>query len=238
MEVHRLNTPTLVLLPGLLCDGRIWQTQTEALADVAQCVIADLSQDDSILALAARVLQHVQAPQFCLAGHSMGGYVALELMRQAPQRVQRLALISTQAGGDSEAVRARRLGLIELASRGRFVGVTDRLLPMLMHRTGLRDARSVALVKDMAREIGIAGFLRQQQAILSRTNSEPFLADIQCPTLILCGEQDALTPLAQHTFMANAIKNAQFKVIADCGHLPMLEQPAACAATLRDWLRG
>ncbi len=238
MEVHRLNTPTLVLLPGLLCDGRIWQTQTEALADVAQCVIADLSQDDSISAMAARVLQHVQAPQFCLAGHSMGGYVALELMRQAPQRVQRLALISTQACGDSEAVRARRLGLIELASHGRFVGVTDRLLPMLMHRTGLRDARSVALVKDMAREIGIAGFLRQQQAILSRTNSELSLADIQCPTLILCGEQDALTPLAQHTFMANAIKSAQFKVLADCGHLPMLEQPAACAAALRDWLLG
>ena len=141
--------------------------------------------------------------RFALAGLSMGGYVCFEVLRRAPERVQRLALLDTKADPDSEAQTGRRRDLIALAERGQFKGVTPRLLPLLIHEARLEEAPLTELViMDMAEAVGKAGFLRQQQAIMGRPDSRPLLVRIACPTLVLCGRQDRLTPVEHHTAMA------------------------------------
>src|SRR5215469_12309391 len=184
------KTP-LLLLPGLLCDAELWRPQVAALADIAAPVIGDLTRHDSMEAMAAAMLAEMPG-RFALAGLSMGGYVAQEIMRQAPERVLRLALLDTSARADSEEQRSRRRGLIELASMGQFKGVTPRLLPLLIHPDRLPDAPLVAIVTGMAERVGKEAFLRQQKAILGRRDGRGDLARIACPTLILCGREDAL----------------------------------------------
>jgi pimeloyl-ACP methyl ester carboxylesterase len=229
-----VRTP-LLLLPGLLCDAALWEPQATALAELANAMVCDLTRHDSFPAMAASVL--ATAPEyFSLAGLSMGGYVAQEIMRQAPHRVRRLALLDTSARADSDEQRARRRGLIELAGRGEFKGVTPRLLPFLLHPARLGEQDLVDVVIGMAERVGKAAFLRQQQAILGRPDGRADLARIACPTLVLCGRQDALTPLAVHEEMASAIRGATLVVVEDSGHLPPLERPEAVNAALREWL--
>ncbi|MDP6573752.1 MAG: alpha/beta fold hydrolase [Rhodospirillales bacterium] len=230
------STTPLVLLPGLLCDGALWRHQTETLGDAASFTIGDFTDDDSIEAMARSVL--IEAPEnFALAGLSMGGYVALEIMRQAPDRVTRLALLDTSARADTPENTVHRGGLIELARKGRFKGVTPRLLPLLIHPDRLDDEELTGCVMAMAERIGKDAFLRQQSAILKRIDSRPHLSAIHCPTLVLCGRQDALTPLEVHQEMAGAMPRASLVVVEDCGHLATLEQPQAVNAALRDWLQ-
>lgn len=229
---------SLVLLPGLLCDARLWQAQVEALGAQADIWIADLTRDASMADMARRVLQEAPFKEFSLAALSMGGYASLEIMRQAPQRVRRLALLDTQARPDTAEARERRLALIELANKGRFLGVTDRLLPLLMHASRLGDARLTDLVKDMARAVGQEAFLRQQTAIMDRIDSRPSLGAIACPTLVLCGEQDMLTPLDRHEEIAAAIPGATLCVLPGCGHLAPLERPVEVNRALSAWLAG
>lgn len=230
------STTPLVLLPGLLCDGALWRHQTETLGDAASFTIGDFTDDDSIEAMARSVL--VEAPEnFALAGLSMGGYVAFEIMRQAPGRVTRLALLGTSARADTPEKTVYRGGLIELARKGRFKGVTPRLLPLLIHPGRLDDEELTGCVMAMAERIGKDAFLRQQSAILKRVDSRPHLAAIHCPTLVLCGRQDAITPLEVHQEMADAMPRASLVVVEDCGHLATLEQPQAVSAALRDWLQ-
>lgn len=229
-----VRTP-LVLLPGLLCDAALWQPQIGALADLAAPLVGDLTRHDSLAAMAAAVL--ATAPEyFSLAGLSMGGYVAQEIMRQAPARVRRLALLDTSARADTDEQRARRRGLIELAGKGEFRGVTPRLLPLLLHPDRLGDRPLVDTVIGMAERVGKDAFLRQQQAILGRPDGRADLARIACPTLVLCGRQDALTPLAVHEEMAAAVKGARLVVVEDCGHLAPLERAEAVTAALQEWL--
>ncbi len=224
----------LVLLPGLLCDARLWQQQADDLADIAAPWIADLTQDDSIPAMAARVL--AQAPQrFALAGLSMGGYVALEIMRQAPERVTHLALLDTSAAPDSEAKQAERERAIKTLGLGRFMGVTEAMLPQLIHESHVRGPVG-ATVRAMAKEGGQQAFVRQQQAILTRADSRPLLPGIAVPTLIAVGEDDRMTPPPLAEAMHRAIPGARLHRFAQCGHLPPLEQPEATSALLRDWL--
>lgn len=226
----------LVLLPGLLCDWALWRHQTEALGDVAAFTIGDFTDDDSIEAMARSVL--IEAPEtFALAGLSMGGYVALEIMRLAPERVMRLALLDTMARADTPEKVEHRGGLIELSQRGRFKGVTPRLLPMLIHPDRLGDEELTGTIMEMAERTGKKTFLRQQNAILKRIDSRPHLPTIRCPTLVLCGRQDAITPLEAHQEMADAIPRASLFVIEDCGHLATLEQPKQVNAAMRDWLQ-
>lgn len=185
--------------------------------------------------MAGRIL--ADAPSgFALAGLSMGGYVALEIMRQAPERVEKLALLDTSAAPDTSEQTARRRGLIELAAKGRFKGVTPRLLPLLIHSSRTDDAELTGIVMDMAEDIGMDAFLRQQQAIMGRADSRPLLRDIACPTLVLCGEDDAITPLSVHRDMATQIPDMTLIVVEDCGHLSTLERPEAVNRALRDWL--
>ncbi len=228
------KTP-LVLLPGLLCDAALWAHQTGTLADIAEVQVADMTRGDSMADMARRILD--TAPdQFALAGLSMGGYVAFEIMRQAPERVTRLALLDTAPGEDPPERRQQREAFIRQVEDGDFQGVTRRLLPMFIHPNRLADEALFATINGSARAIGKDAFLRQQRAILARPDSRPGLPDISQPTLVVCGRQDALTPLERHEEMVAAIPNARLVVIEDCGHLAPLEQPHAVSAVMRYWL--
>jgi pimeloyl-ACP methyl ester carboxylesterase len=228
------RTP-LLLLPGLLCDAALWQAQVEGLADIAEGVVADLSRDESLAGMAERVL--AAAPQrFALAGLSMGGYVALEIMRRAPERVRRLALLDTAARADTPEQTARRRGFIELAGKGEFKGITPRLLPVYLHPDHLGDAALTDAVLAMAQRIGRDAYLRQMTAIMGRPDSRPDLPAIAAPTLVLCGREDAATPLPLSQEIAALIPGAELAVIERCGHLSTMEQPNAVNAALRRWL--
>jgi len=226
----------LVLCPGLLCDDALWRHQVEHLSDIADIQIADFTHGETMSAFAGRVLD-IAPDTFALAGLSMGGYVAQEIMRRVPERVTRLALLDTSARADTAEQIARRRGLIELAEKGNFKGVTPRLLPLLIHEDRLEDELLTGEIMDMARHIGPEAFLRQQRAIMGRPDGREDLGRITCPTLILCGRQDALTPLELHEEMAAAIPGAKLVIIEHAGHLPPLEQPEAVTAVLRYWLQ-
>jgi pimeloyl-ACP methyl ester carboxylesterase len=228
----------LVLVPGLICNERLWTHQIsglEALADVS--VTAEHTKHDNVGDIAAAVLSAAPA-RFALAGLSFGGYIAMEIMRQAPARVDRLALLDTRAQADSDENVERRALLIEQSRIGKFLGVTDKLLELFVHPARLRDRSLVEEVKRMAAEVGRDGFIRQQTAIMNRPDSFEGLAGVVCPTLVLVGRQDALTPVADHQAMHSVLSNSDLAVIEDCGHLSTMERPAAVNAALRDWLRS
>jgi pimeloyl-ACP methyl ester carboxylesterase len=226
--------PSLVLLPGLLCDERLWRDQAAGLADVAVVAIADLTQDDSMAGMAARVLAN--APRrFALAGLSMGGYVALEIMRRAPERVTKLALIDTSARQDSpERAAQRRMGLA-MAERGRFVGVTPKILRELVHESRL-DTEVGHEVMAMARRVGKDAFVRQIRAILDRPDSRPDLSGILVPTLVGVGDADVRTPPAYALELHEGIYGSTYHVFEGCAHLPPVEAPEETTAVLRRWL--
>ena len=225
----------LLLVPGLLCSAALWRPQVAALGDIAAPMIVDTTQDDSFPAMARRALAAAPA-RFALAGLSMGGYIAQEIVRQAPERVSHLALLDTSARADSPEQRTRRLGLIELAEKGEFKGVTPRLLPLLIHPARLEDEPLIHEVMAMAETIGKAAFLRQQRAIMGRQDGRSDLPRVNSPTLVLCGRQDALTPVAWHEEIANLVPGARLTVIEDCGHLSTLEKPRSVSAAFRQWL--
>lgn len=231
-----MEKPPLVLVPGLLCDKQLWRSQIKDLADVADIWVADHTRADTMAGVARDVLADVPFTRFALAGLSMGGYIALEIMRQAPQRVTRLALLDTAAGGELPEQTRRRLDFIAFADRGHFDLVTETLLPLLIHSARQGERSLTDTVKSMARNIGKDAFIRQQRAIMSRADSLGLLSSITCPTLVLCGRQDALTPLARHEEIAAGIKGARLEVIEDCGHLSTLEKPAIVNSALRRWL--
>ena len=228
------RTP-LVLLPGLLCDGALWAAQVEELAGMADPWIADFTTQASMTAMARDVLAAMPG-RFALAGLSMGGYVAFEVMRQAPERVTRFALIATSPRPDGPEHVQRRHEFMRLAQTGQFKGVTRRMLPELIHESRLQDAELAGAVMAMAERVGKDAFLRQQRAIMARVDSRPLLTRIEVPTLVLCGRQDALTPLRCHEEMHREIPAAELVVLEDCGHLPPMERPREVNAALRAWL--
>ncbi len=228
------RTP-LVLLPGLLNTRRVFDHQVEALADVASFTIPELWHHDTMAAMAEATLA-VAPPSFALCGFSMGGYVAFEILRRAPQRVERIALLDTQAASDSAEAAARRRGFIEQTSIGRFHGIHPTLLPHLVHPSRIADESITQPLLEMASEIGGDGFVREQQAILGRADSRPLLVDIEMPAVVIVGRQDLVTPLPRAQEMATDIANARLEVIEDCGHMTPLEKPAEISAVLRKWL--
>ncbi|WPZ32947.1 alpha/beta fold hydrolase [Thalassobaculum sp. OXR-137] len=229
---------TLVLIPGLLNDAELWAKQIPMLDDlVDRIVIPDTTAHEDIRDIAAQVLAETDG-KLAVAGLSMGGYVALEILRQAPGRVERLALLDTSARQDSDDQRRRRTGLIELADKGKFKGVTPRLLPMLVHKSRLEDETVTRPIFDMAARIGKDGFIRQQKAILSRDDSRDLLSGVSVPTLIVCGRDDQLTPVDLSEEMAAAVPHADLRIVEACGHLPALEKPQECGDALRGWLQA
>lgn len=224
-----------VLVPGLLCDAALWKPQVKWLADVARISIGDTMQDDNLGDMARRIL--AAAPErFALAGLSMGGYVCMEIMRQAPERVIRLALLDTGARADSEEQTKRRRGLLELAELGKFKGVTPRLLPLLIHPGRKNDAALNTTVMEMSARVGQEAFFRQQQAIMHRPDSRSDLETYDLPVMVLCGREDALTPVSLHEEMASLISGARLCIVEECGHLSPIERPHAVTALMRDWL--
>jgi len=230
------KTP-LVLVPGLLCDDALWAHQTAHLADVADMIVVDLREPDSMADMAQAVLDQAPEGMFALAGLSMGGYVAHEIMRMAPERVSRLALLDTAAYADSDVQTARRRGLLELAEKGKFKGITPSLLPLYLHESRLSDTVLTDAVSAMAERIGKDGFLRQQKAIMNRIDSRPYLEQYTCPTAVIVGRQDLATPLEASEEMARLIPGAKMIAIEECGHLSTMERPEAATAVLRYWLQ-
>jgi pimeloyl-ACP methyl ester carboxylesterase len=227
-------TPIL-LLPGLLCDARLWRDQIASLGDIAAPVVADLTQDDRLEAMAERALATM--PQhFAVAALSMGGYVAFALLRIAPARISRLLLMDTSERPDSEYQARRRRALIALSGSGRFHGVAPRMLPTLLHPDRLGDAALGAEVSAMAARVGRDAFVRQQTAILHRPDSRDDLAAIRVPTLVAVGAGDQLTPLPMAEEMACGIAGARLEIIPGCGHLPPMEDPDRTSALMRNWL--
>ena len=229
------NRIPLILLPGLFCDAALWRHQVENLGDLADVTVADLTLDNRFEAMTKRVLD-AAPPRFALAGLSMGGYVAQVIIRTAPERVERLALLDTSARADNEEQTARRRGLIELANKGQFKGVSPRLLPSFLHPARLEDKALTAEVMAMAERVGRDAFLRQEEAIMARIDGRESLRAIRCPTLILCGADDALTPPKLHQEIAERIPHARLVVIPECGHLSTMERPEAVTAAMREWL--
>lgn len=225
-------TSDLVLLPGLICDERLWRDVVVDL--VTRPVVADLTQDDSISAMAARALATAPA-RFALAGLSMGGYVAFEIMRQAPERVTHLALFDTSARADDEARRETRRKGIEMVGEGKFIGVSRGLLGSLIapQHMGTPVARDV---QDMSERVGPEAYKRQQVAIMNRVDSRPLLGAIKVPTLVGVGEVDKMTPLELAEEMAGGIKGAELVRFPDSAHLPTMENPGAVIDAMRGWL--
>ncbi|MFM8990707.1 MAG: alpha/beta fold hydrolase [Alphaproteobacteria bacterium] len=228
------RTP-LVLLPGLLCDAALWAPQVAALSGIAEPRVADLTRDDDIGAMAARVLAEAP-PRFALAGLSMGGYVSFEVMRRAPERVTHLALLDTSARPDTPERAQVRRDFIALARSGGFRGLTPRLLPQWVHASCMSDPAFVEAVTSMTLRVGRDAFIRQQTAILGRPDSRPGLSRIRVPTLVLCGRQDQATPVEVAREIAADIEGARLVVVEECGHLATLERPAEVTAAMRAWL--
>ncbi|MBS0221123.1 MAG: alpha/beta hydrolase [Proteobacteria bacterium] len=227
--------PTLVLLPGLLNTRRLFDHQIAALGDLVDIVVPELYRHDSIGAM-AEVTLAMAPPTFALAGFSMGGYVAFEILRRAMPRVERLALIDTQATPDKPEATARRRGFIEQTRIGRFHGVQPSLLPTIIHPARLKDMTVVQPILDMAKEVGAEGFIREQNAIMARPDSRPLLVAIDIPTVVIVGRQDQATPLPRSEEMAADIANARLMVIEACGHMAPLEKPDEVTNALRRWL--
>lgn len=227
-------TPT-VLIPGLACTAEMFARQTVALWPYGPVTVASTLEGDSIAAMAAAILRDAPA-RFALGGISMGGYIALEILRQAPERVVKLALLDTSARADTpEQIEARRL-LIERVGNGELEAVLAQVTPNLLHPDH-RDRQDLIDIQiRMGRDVGPEGFIRQEAAITKRIDSRPHLADIRVPTLVLVGDCDPLTPPDRAKEIAEAVPGARLVVIPDCGHASTLEQPEAVSAALTEWL--
>ncbi|TFV30515.1 alpha/beta fold hydrolase [Bradyrhizobium frederickii] len=229
------QTTPIVLVPGLASSARIYAPVIPALWRFGPVMIANHIRDDSMAAIAARVLSEAP-PRFALAGHSMGGYIALEIMRQAPERVVKLALINTQARPDTPEATARRLGLMARARRGELRAIREESFPELVHPSRRNDAEILKLVHAQDEDVGVEGYLRQQAAIIARVDSRPTLSAISCPTLVLTGDADNTISNALSKEMAEGIAGARLVVLERCGHLPQAEQPDATVRALTEWL--
>jgi pimeloyl-ACP methyl ester carboxylesterase len=226
----------LILVPGLGADARMWAPQVAALGGRTAIAVTDATQrEETIAAMAAAIL--AAAPErFAFAGASMGGYVALEVMRQAPSRVARLALLNTSARADSPEQRAAREALIATALAH---GVDDAVaarVPLTVHPSRQHDTDFLALFYAMQRDAGAATYVRQMRAAMGRVDSRPLLPSIACPTLVLGGREDALLPVALSIEIADGIPGARLVVIEECGHCANLERPDAVNAALAEWL--
>jgi pimeloyl-ACP methyl ester carboxylesterase len=189
--------------------------------------------------MAASVLRDSPWKEFAVAGLSMGGYVAQEIVRRAPQRVKKLALLDTRSRAELPEETERRRALMQLAQSGRnFTPVTNRMLPLLVHESRVKDELLVKVIREMAERTGIEAYIRQQNAIIGRPEYRPTLPSIACPTLVLCGRQDRLTPLENSEQLAAAIPGAKLVVVEECGHMSTLERPEAVNKAMREWLEA
>src|SRR3954447_26656502 len=227
----------ILLVPGLAGSPRIYAPVVPALWRFGPVTVANHIRDDNMGAIARRILTEAP-PRFALAGHSMGGYIAFEIMRQAPDRVARLALINTQARPDTPEATARRSEMMAAARAGEYHAVLDGLFPGFVHPSRREDAWLRRLVHEIGDDVGAEAFVRQLTAVIGRPDSRPTLASIKGPTLVLTGDEDNTIPNSLSTEMAEGIHGAKLKILQNCGHLPQIEQPEATAEALVEWLRS
>jgi len=229
------ETLPLVLVPGLICSPRIWTPLVPALWRHGPVTVANHIRDDSMAGIARRILKEAP-PRFALAGHSMGGYIAFEIMRQAPERVAKLALLNTQARPDTPEATAHRRGMVARAQSGGYRAVVDELWANFVHPSRSGDATLQQIVHAMADDVGVEAFARQQSAIMARPDSRPVLTAIRCPTLVLTCDSDNTVPSKLSPEMTDAIAGSWLVVLDNCGHLPQLERPEATIEALVEWL--
>lgn len=228
-------TDPIVFVPGLNTTVDLFAHQIGALSATRTIVVANHRRHDSIADIGAAILD--EAPRrFVLAALSMGGYVAFEMMRRAPERISALVLMDTTARPDTEEAGRNRRRLIDIAERGRFEDVPGLQMPMLVAPDRVDDPALVAVVRRMARETGPEVFVRQQRAVMARVDSRPFLSRIACPTLMIVGDRDAITPPEHAREIADGIPGARLVVLPDCGHLSTLERPEAVSAAIVGFL--
>lgn len=231
-----MQTLPIILIPGLGTDSRLYEKQIPAFWQFGPVMIANQTRKDSMTGIAQEILSYAP-PRFALAGLSMGGYVALEIMRQAPERILSLALLDTTARADTPEQTARRKAQIEMVKAGRFVEIPSMLFPLLVHADRREDESLRSLVDEMFFAIGPEAHIRQQTAIMSRVDMLGALSSICCPALIVVGDGDQLTPPALAKEMAEGIGGARLAIVPDCGHLSTLEQPAFVTRILMEWLQ-
>lgn len=226
-----------VFVPGLLCTGELFASQRRALGGVLEMAIGDHRSDDNFAGMARRILGN--APEkFVFAGLSMGGYAGFEIMRQAPERVEALILLNTSARADAPEQSERRKGLIDMAQTQGLDPVVDAVLPVFLAEQNQGNAALTDMVRRMAGDTGVDVFLNQQAAIMGRADSRPSLGAISCPTLIIVGANDTLTPPDLAREIADGIPGAELKIIDECGHLSAIEQPEAVSEAIRTFLAG
>jgi pimeloyl-ACP methyl ester carboxylesterase len=230
------SLPT-VLVPGLNCSARLYGEQIPTLWRFGPVFVADHTRDTDIAAIASRILA-AAPPLFALVGLSMGGYIAFEIMRQAPQRVAKLALLDTGARPETEEQTARRQTPMAAARAGNLLTVADESFVFFVHPDRHGDVALRDVVRAMAEDTGAQAYLRQQQAIMSRTDSRPSLSAIQCPTLVLVGAQDRGTPPELAHEIAGGIAGAHLVVVPECGHLSTIERPQAVTEALVAWMQA
>lgn len=234
------NRESLVLVPGLLCDATVWREQAEALSGPYSVHIAAHDMSDTLGHMAQRILD-AAPPVFSLAGHSMGGRVALEVLRRAPERVTRLALLDTgfealAPGENGERERAGRYRLLDMASREGMLVMGREWARGMVHAARLADTALMDAIHQMIARAPVAQFEAQIHALLQRPDCTALLSQIRVPTLLLCGREDGWSPLARHVDMAQRISGSLLVDVPDCGHMSTMEQPSAVTDALRAWL--
>ena len=225
----------IVLVPGLLCTSEVFAPQVAALWPHGPVTIASTLEGETIAGIASAILDGAP-PRFALGGISMGGYICLEIMRQAPERISRLALLSTSARPDTPDQTAQRRSLIAQASNENFAALLTQVYAAILHPAHQGDPVLRATNVRMGLTVGIEGMARQLQACIGRSDSRPCLPDIAVPTLVLVGDSDPLMPLEHSQEMTAAIPGARLVVIENCGHASTLEQPEAVNSALIEWL--
>ncbi len=232
------QTP-LLLLPGLMNDARVWDPIRHALPGRSNVVVAPTHTADTVAALAANALASMPPGPFAVAGFSLGGYVALEVCRQAPDRIAGIALLDTGARADSDEARQYRLRMVAALGSGSatFAQVAGSFAPRVLHASHVDDSELLALVGDMARSVGSDGFARQQTAAMNRHDAREVLATLRCPALVLCGQEDQITPPALSEEMAALLPgDVELVLVPQSGHMSTLEQPAAVAEAFVRWV--
>jgi pimeloyl-ACP methyl ester carboxylesterase len=225
----------MVLVPGLLCSAEVFGPQIAALWPHGPVTVASTLEGASIAAIAAAIVV-AAPPRFALAGISMGGHICLEIMRQAPERVIKLALLDTSARPDTPEQTAQRRAWVAQARSGDFESFLVQVLKAILHPKHWDDPVLRETCVRMGLAVGLEGFARQAEAIIGRIDSRRSLAAIRVPTLVLVGDSDRLTPPDQSAEIAAAIAGARLVVVPECGHGSTLEQPEAVNRALIDWI--
>lgn len=229
-----------MLLPGLICDQTVWQQQIDALSDIAECTCPGYGSLDSLPAMAEAALR--MAPErFSVAGHSMGGRVALEIYRRAPDRVVRIALLNTgylplAAGNAGEQESQKRNELVAIAKSKGMRAMLAQWLPPMIDSRRINDAALINAIIEMMSRKTPEIFAAQQRALLARPDATPVLEQVRCPAALITGREDGWSTPAQHAAMAAKIPGGQLVIIPDSGHMSTMEQPEAVSAALRAWL--